>query len=175
MVDLNLLRRDFEALKHRLANRVAPELLDEFAEADERRRAAVTEIEGLKQTRNELSSLVAQAKKSGGDASDAIAKSKQVGEQIKALEDDVKAADERQQDLLARIPNLPHESVPPGADESENVEIKRWGAPRKFDFEPKAHWDLGPELGILDFERAAKITGARFAVLSGRGRAWNVR
>ncbi|MCB9384497.1 MAG: serine--tRNA ligase [Bryobacterales bacterium] len=169
MLDLNLLRRDFQALKQRLANRVAPELLDEFADADERRRAAVTEIEGLKQTRNELSSLVAQAKKSGGDASDAIAKSKQVGDQIKALEDDVKAADERQQDLLARIPNLPHESVPPGADESENVEIKRWGEPRQFDFEPKAHWDLGPELGILDFERAAKITGARFAVLSGPG------
>jgi seryl-tRNA synthetase len=169
MLDLNVLRRDFAAVKQRLANRAAPELLDEFAEADERRRGAVTEIERLKQTRNELSSQVAQAKKSGADASEAIAQSKQVGEQIKALEDAVNAADERQQDLLARIPNLPHESVPPGKDETANAEQKRWGEPRAFDFEPKAHWDLGPELGILDFERAAKITGARFAVYSGAG------
>ena len=169
MLDLNVLRRDFAAVKQRLANRVAPELLDEFGEADERRRAAVTEIERLKQTRNELSSQVAQAKKSGGDASEAIARSKEVGDQVKALEDAVKAADERQQDLLARIPNLPHASVPPGKDESANVEEKRWGEPRTFDFEPKAHWDLGPALGILDFERAAKITGTRFAVYSGAG------
>ena len=169
MLDLNVLRRDFDALKQRLANRAAPELLDEFAEADQLRRTAVTEIEGLKQSRNELTAQVAQAKKTGGDASEAIAQSKQVGEQIKALEDAAKAADERQQDLLARIPNLPHESVPAGADETANVEQKKWGEPRAFDFEPKAHWDLGPALGILDFERAAKITGARFSVLSGPG------
>ena len=169
MLDLNALRRDFDALKQRLENRAAPELLDRFAAADARRRAAVTEIEELKRTRNEFTSRVAQAKKSGQDASEAIAKSKEVGAKIKALEDDVKAADERQQDLLARIPNIPHESVPPGKDESANVEQKRWGEPKKLDFAPKPHWDLGPELGILDFERASKITGARFAVYRGPG------
>ena len=169
MLDLNTLRRDFDALKMRLQHRAQPELLDEFAAADLRRRAAVTEIEELKRQRNELSAQVAQAKKAGQDASDAIARSKRIGEQAKALEDAVQAADQEQSDLLARIPNLPHESVPVGPDESANVEVRRWGTPRPMGFEPKPHWDLGPQLGILDFERAAKVTGARFAVYMGAG------
>ncbi len=169
MLDLNAVRRDFDALKQRLQDRAAPELLDELAAADVSRRAAVTEIEELKRARNELSAQVARAKKAGQDAAEAITKSKEVGAKIKTLEDSVKAADERQQDLLARIPNAPHASVPPGKDETANVEQKRWGEPRPMDFEPKAHWDLGPQLGIVDFERAAKITGARFAVYSGPG------
>lgn len=169
MLDLNLLRKDFDGVKTRLTDRAAPELLDEFAAADERRRAAVSAIEDLKRRRNELSAQVAQAKKSGKDASAAIQASKEIGGRIKALEDEVNAADQAQQDLLSRIPNIPHESVPPGKDESANQEISRWGEPRNFEFEPKAHWDLGPALGILDLERAAKITGARFSVLRGVG------
>ncbi|MBI1357003.1 MAG: serine--tRNA ligase [Acidobacteria bacterium] len=169
MLDLNTLRRDFEALKTRLQYRAQPELLDQFAAADERRRAAVTEIEELKRQRNELSAQVAQAKKAGENADEAIARSKEIGQQAKALEDAVQAADQEQSDLLARIPNLPHESVPAGPDESANQEVRRWGTPRPMDFEPQPHWDLGPKLGLLDFERAAKITGARFAVYMGAG------
>ncbi len=169
MLDLNRLRRDFDDLKQRLEGRVEPALLDEFVQADERRRAAVTEIEQLKRQRNEFSALVAQAKKSGEDASDAIAKSKEIGQRAKGLEDAVKAAEEAQQSIATRIPNIPHESVPAGPDESANVEVLRWGTIKEYDFEPQAHWDIGPKLGILDFERAAKITGSRFVVYMGAG------
>jgi len=169
MLDLNVLRRDFEAVKQRLVDRAAPELLDQFSSADEKRRAAVTEIEELKRRRNEFSSQVAAAKKSGGDASEAIAASKQIGAEIKALEDSVAEADTTLQDIVSSIPNIPHESVPPGKDESANQEVARWGEPGAYDFEPQAHWDLGPKLGLLDFERAAKITGARFTVYRGVG------
>lgn len=169
MLDLNRLRRDFDDLKQRLEGRVDPALLDEFVQADERRRTAVTEIEELKRQRNEFSALVARAKKSGEDASDAIAKSKEIGQRAKALEDAVKETEEAQQSIATRIPNVPHESVPAGSDESANIEVLRWGTIKDYDFEPQAHWDLGPKLGILDFERAAKITGSRFAVYMGAG------
>ena len=152
-----------------MAGRAAPDLLDEFLRIDEQRRVAVTEIEELKRRRNELSAAVAQAKRSGGDASEAIERSKELGETVKAIEENVKEVDARQQSLLAGIPNIPHDSVPEGADEGANEEVRRWGTPREFDFEPKPHWDLGPEMGILDFERAAKIAGARFAVYFGAG------
>ena len=169
MLDLNRLRRDFDQVKISLADRVDAGLLDEFAAADERRRAAVTEVEELKRQRNEFSAQVAQARKSGADASEAIERSKRIGQRIKALEDDAKAVDEQQQDVLARIPNIPHESVPAGADESANQEVSKWGKPPTFGFEAKAHWDLGPQLGLLDFERAAKVAGARFAFYRGPG------
>jgi seryl-tRNA synthetase len=169
MLDLNRLRRDFDDLKQRLEGRVEPALLDEFVQADEHRRAAVTEIEQLKRQRNEFSALVAQAKKSGEDASEAIDKSKEIGQRARGLEDAVKAAEEAQQSIATRIPNIPHESVPAGSDESANVEVLRWGTIKEYDFEPQAHWDIGPKLGILDFERAAKITGSRFVVYMGAG------
>lgn len=169
MLDLNRLRRDFDDLKQRLGGRVDPGLLDEFVQADDRRRAAIAEIEELQRQRNEFSALVAKAKKTGEDASEAIAQSKEIGQRAKALEDDVKAADEAQQALAASIPNVPHESVPEGADASANIEVLRWGTPKDYSFTPLAHWDLGPKLGLLDFERAAKITGSRFAVYMGAG------
>ncbi len=169
MLDLNRLRRDFDQIKSRLAERVDAALLDEFATADDRRRTAVTEIEELKRRRNEFSAQVAQAKKSGADASAAIEGSKEIGQRIKALEEDAKAVDEEQQDLLARIPNIPHESVPAGADAAANQEVAKWGEPRSFAFEAKPHWEVGPNLGILDFERAAKVAGARFAFYRGPG------
>ena len=169
MLDLNVLRQDIPGVKKRLEHRAAPELLDQFAAADQRRRAAVTEIEELKRRRNELSAQVAKAKKAGEDASEAIEASKSIGARAKELEDSVSEADETQRDLLSRIPNLTHESVPEGKDESANQEVSRWGEPKKLDFEPKAHWDLAPAAGLLDFERAAKITGARFAVYRGAG------
>ncbi len=164
MLDLNYLRQHFDEAKQRLAGRGGEDLLEQFHEVDANRRAAVTEIEGLKAKRNELSTVVARAKREGGDAEQAILESRQIGEKIKALDDNVKELDDRLQQVLSGIPNLPHPDVPRGADSSDNVEVRRVGEPRSFDFEPKAHWDIAPELGILDFDRAAKITGARFAV-----------
>ena len=98
-----------------------------------------------------------------------------MGERIAALDEKAKALDESFRELLAGVPNIPHESVPVGKAADDNVEVRRWGQPRQFDFEPKAHWDLGPELNILDLERAAKITGARFAVYWGMGASWSGR
>ena len=163
MLDLSFLRKNFDHAQERLKVRGAAELLGRFHEVDEERRAAVTEIENLKARRNALSAEVANAKRAGEDAEEAMQQSREVGQQIKGLEDNVNALDGSLAEILRGVPNLPHESVPAGG-EADNVEVRRVGDHRKFDFEPKAHWDLGPELGILDFERAAKITGARFAV-----------
>jgi seryl-tRNA synthetase len=164
MLDLGYLRQNLVHVKARLTARGASDALHRFEEVDQKRRAAVTEIEGLKARRNALSAEVAKAKKEGGDAERMMQESREVGGKIKALEDDVKALDESLQDVLSGVPNVPHESVPEGQSEADNVEVRREGSPREFDFQPKAHWDLGPELGVLDFERAAKITGARFSV-----------
>ncbi len=162
MLDLGYLRNNFDEVKTRLAGRADTDWLSGFTEIDRERRAAVTEIEGLKAKRNALSAEVAKSKREGLDAEDAIRGSREIGGQIKALEQSVDELDASLKDVLSSIPNVPHESVPVGKDESDNVEVRRWGTPREFDFEPQAHWDIGPALGILDFERAAKVTGARF-------------
>ena len=164
MLDLGYLRDNFEEVRTRLAGRADTDWLGGFSEIDRERRAAVTEIEGLKAKRNALSAEVAKAKREGFDPKQAIRGSREIGGQIKALEQSVDELDVSLKDVLSSIPNVPHESVPVGKDESDNVEVRRWGTPREFDFEPRAHWDIGPALGILDFERAAKVTGARFTV-----------
>ena len=164
MLDLNTLRQNFNVVKQNLEKRGPIEGLDQFLEIDQRRRAAVTEIESLKARRNALSAEVAKVKREGGDAEDAMRRSREVGAQVKSLDENVKVLDDALAEVLRALPNIPHESVPEGSDESANIEIHRSGTPREFDFQPKAHWDLGPELGILDFESAAKITGARFSV-----------
>ena len=164
MLDLGYLRKNLDDVQARLAARGNTDWLGGFRDVDSRRRAAVTEMEGLKAKRNLLSFKVAQARKSGEDAADAIRESRGTGVRIKELEGNVERLDESLQEVLQGVPNVPHESVPTGASEAHNVEIRRWGQHRNFDFEPKAHWDLGPQAGILDFERAAKIAGARFAV-----------
>jgi len=127
------------------------------------------EAETRKARRNKVSDEIAALKKAKQDASALIAEMKQVGTEIQEFDEQAKQYDEQLQELLRTIPNLPHASVPVGRGAEENQEVRRWGTPRDFDFEPKAHWDLGPALGILDFERARKITGARFAVYSGAG------
>ncbi len=164
MLDLNYLRKNFDEAKTRLASRGAADALEGFSEVDRRRRAAVTKMEGLKAERNAISAEVAKAKREGREAEEQIASSRRLGEQVKHVEDIVDGLNSELQKVLGGVPNIPHESVPVGKDASENVEVRRWGTPPEFDFEPKAHWDLGPSLGILDFDRAAKITGARFAV-----------
>jgi len=169
MHDLGFFRTNFEKIAERLASRGATSGLNQFRELDRRRRAVITEAEELKARRNAESAEIAKLRKAGTDTTERQQQVRETGNRIAALDEQVKALDEQFGELLAGIPNLPHESVPVGGGAEDNVEVRRCGEPRKFDFEPKAHWDLGPELGILDLERAAKVTGARFAVYWGAG------
>ncbi len=169
MHDLSQFRANLDAYAARLATRGFQLDVAQFRELDAERRAAVTEAEQLKAQRNTESQEISKLRKQGVDTSEQQQKVRAMGERIAALDEKVKILDERFRDLLAGIPNIPHESVPIGRSSDDNVEVRRWGTPRTFDFEPKAHWDLGPELKILDLERAAKITGARFAVYWGVG------
>ncbi|MBZ5607420.1 MAG: serine--tRNA ligase [Acidobacteriia bacterium] len=169
MHDLSFFRNNLDSVAQRLATRGFSLDVAQFRELDARRRAAVTEAEQLKAQRNAESAEIAKLRKQNLDTAERQQHMRAVGERISALDENVKALDDSFRDLLAGIPNIPHESVPVGRSEADNVEVRRWGQPRQFDFEPKAHWDLGPELKILDLERAAKITGARFAVYWGMG------
>src|SRR2546425_971210 len=169
MHDLGFFRANYDQIAGSLATRGPVAGLDQFRELDQRRRAVITEAEDLKARRNAESAEIAKLRKAGTDTSERQQQVREIGTRISELDEQAKKLDEAFRELMATIPNLPHESVPIGAGAEQNVEVRRSGEPRKFDFEPKAHWDLGPELGILDLERAAKITGARFAVYWGLG------
>jgi seryl-tRNA synthetase len=166
MLDLNFVRENLPLVEEKLRQRgMDPAaVLKDFREVDTQRRQAITEAETSKAHRNKASEEIAKLKKSGQDATAAMAQTKDLREKIQALEKTAAELDVRLRDILAGIPNLPHASVPIGQSAEQNVEVRRWGATPKFDFTPKAHWDLGAELGILDLERAVKLTGARFAV-----------
>jgi seryl-tRNA synthetase len=140
------------------------EVLGDFRELDRQRRAVITELETLKRRRNELAEQVAQLKRAKQDATAQIEQTRLMREQIPPLEKQAEEADARLRSILTGIPNIPHESVPVGKDEHGNQEVKRWGEPPAFAFAPKPHWELGEALGALDLERAAKLTGARFAL-----------
>ena len=169
MHDLSFFRTNFDRIAQRLATRGDVSSLDRFRELDQKRRAAIPQTEQLKARRNAESAEIAQLKRAGADTTERQARMRAIGGEISSLDETVKSLDEEFRELLAGIPNVPHESVPVGKDADDNVEVRRVGQPRAFDFEPKAHWDLGPQLGILDLERAAKITGARFALYWGLG------
>ena len=169
MLDIKLIRNEPDKVREAMRRRGEDAPIDEVLELDERRRALVTEVEQLKARRNQVSEEVARAKRAGQDASELINSMRAVSDRIKELDGQIRDLEDRLQQLLLVIPNIPHESVPYGESEADNVEVRRWGEPRRFDFEPKAHWDIGTRLGILDFERAAKITGARFALYRGAG------
>ncbi len=169
MHDLSFFRGNLDSVAQRLATRGFALDVAQFRELDAERRAAVTEAEQLKAQRNAESAEIAKLRKQNVDTGERQQNVRAMGERIAALDEKVKTLDDSFRDLLAGIPNLPHASVPVGRSEADNVEVRRWGQPRQFDFEPKAHWDLGPQLKILDLERAAKITGARFAVYWGVG------
>jgi seryl-tRNA synthetase len=169
MLDLAFVRDNLELVKQRMRDRGLPDILGDFETLDRERRKFLVEAESRKARRNKVSDEIAALKKRKQDASALIAEMKQVGGEIAELDARAKDLDERVRQLLANIPNVPHSSVPVGRGPTDNQEVRRWGQPRQFDFQPKAHWDLGPELGILDFERAAKIAGARFAVYQGIG------
>ena len=169
MHDLQFFRSNLDAVVARLAARGFQLDLEQFRAMDRDRRAALTEAEGLKADRNAASQEIAKLRKEGQDTTARQAQVREAGERISSLDERVKEVDDRFREVLAGIPNVPHESVPTGASADDNVQVRRVGEPRKLDFEPKAHWDIGPDLNILDFERAAKITGARFAVYFGLG------
>jgi seryl-tRNA synthetase len=166
MHDLTYFRNNFEKIAERLATRGGAISLDGFRDFDARRRAAISQAEQLKARKNQQSAEVGKLKRADpkADTSALQAEVRALDQQIAAREEEKNALDEQFQTLLAGIPNVPHESVPVGKSADDNVEVRRFGSPTEFDFEPKAHWDLGPELGILDFTRAGKITGARFAL-----------
>lgn len=169
MHDLSVFRQNLETIAARLASRGFEFDLAGFRDLDVRRRSVLTEAETLKARRNAQSMEIGKRKKAGEDTEALQVEVRAMGEQIAGLDEQVKAIDDEFRLMMASIPNVPHESVPSGRDAADNAEVKRWGQPSEMAFEAKAHWDLGPELGILDFERAAKITGARFAVYAGLG------
>ncbi len=164
MHDLSYFRANFDRIAERLATRSNPPDLDQFRELDRRRRAAISQQEQLQARANAMSKQIGPLIKSGADVTVLQSEQRELKSQIAGFDEQKKAADEEFLQLLAGIPNVPHESAPVGRSEADNIEVRRWGTPPPFDFEPKAHWDLGKDLGILDLERAAKITGARFAL-----------
>jgi seryl-tRNA synthetase len=166
MLDLNFVRDNLPRVEEMLRQRGADPaaVLKDFSEVDTQRRHAITEAETMKARRNKASEDISKLKKSGQDATAAIAETKDLREQIQAREKTAADLDARLQEILSGIPNMPHASVPAGHSAEQNVEVRRWGAPPEFNFTPKAHWEIGAELGVLDLERAVKLTGARFAV-----------
>ncbi len=167
MLDLRAIREQPDAVDRALQTRDAALSVRAVVEADQRRRQLVTETEELKAERNRVSEAIGQAKRHGGNPGAEMARMREVGERIKVLDADVRAADAALDGLLTELPNLPHASVPVGRSADDNVEIRRWGEPRRVGFEPRQHFDLGEALGLMDFERAVKIAQSRFVVLWG--------
>ncbi|MEO8129097.1 MAG: serine--tRNA ligase, partial [Bryobacteraceae bacterium] len=169
MHDLSFFRNNLASIEERLATRGFKLQTEEFVALDTERRRAVTETEQLKALRNSESTEIAKLRKAGADTSERQQKVREIGDTINSLDEKLKTVDERFRQILLSVPNIPHESVPVGKSADDNVEVRRVGKPPEFDFTPQPHWDLGPALNILDMERAAKITGARFALYIGLG------
>jgi seryl-tRNA synthetase len=167
MLDIRLLRENPEAVERGLRDRGGAELVREIVAKDAERRRLIAEVEALKAERNRASEAIGQAKRRGENPDAAMARMREVGDRIKALDAEVKEVDEEVESLLLQLPNLPHPSVPPGTTEEENVEVRRWGQPRQFGFDPKSHDVLGEALGVLDFARAVKLAKSRFTVMWG--------
>ena len=164
MLEAKYIREHLDEVRERLALRGQTINLGQFVLIDGERRKAIQEWERLRALQKKVSDEVSKKKREGQDASDLIEEMKKVSQELKGLDGIIEEKEKTLQDFLLIVPNLPHSSVPVGKDPSDNVEVRRWGEIPKFDFEPKAHWDLGEELGILDFKNGAKITGARFTL-----------
>lgn len=171
MLDPTYVREHLDVVREKLAQRGAKmeAELDSLAALDVERRRLIPEVENLKRDQNAASEAVGRAKKAGEDVSHIFAANKARGQEIKQREAALEELEVKRRQILLTIPNLPHESVPVGRSAEDNVEVRRWGQPREFDFTPRAHYDLAVELGILDFERAARMSGARFAVMLREG------
>ena len=169
MLDIKFVRDNIEIVKTMLKNRNNTLSLDGFIELEKKRRDILSETEQLKGKRNTVSKQIGAMKKAGEDTAAISAEMREVGNKISELDNNLRDIEAELRDILLHIPNIPKDDVPIGKDDSENPEVRRWGEPRKFDFEPKAHWDIGENLDILDAERAAKVTGARFTFYKGLG------
>ena len=171
MLDIRFVRENQEAVATAMANRNFPWDADRFAELDEARRSAIVEEEALQAQRNSLSKEIGAMMRDGKkeEAEQAKEQVRQINEQLEGISARREEAEEALHQIMMCTPNIPHESVPVGADEDENVEVRRWGTPRTFDFESKAHWELGADLGIIDSERGVKLSGSSFVVLGGLG------
>jgi len=170
MLDVKQIRQKPDFFKEQLGHRGVPaEQIDALIKADADRRDFIAKSEQLKSTRNQVSGEISQLKRNKEDASSQIAEMQKVSAEIKTLDEDRRKAEVEVQDMAAHLPNVPHPDVPVSLDEDDSVELRRIGTPRKFDFEPKAHWELGESLGILDFERGAKVSGSRFLYYMGDG------
>ena len=167
MLDMRLLRENPEAVERGLRERGGAELVRDIVAKDAERRRLIAEVETLKAERNRASEAIGQAKRRGENPEAVMARMREVGDRIKTLDAEVKQVDDQVEALLLQLPNLPHPSVPPGTTEDENVEIRRWGEPRQFGFDPKSHDVLGEALGVLDFARAVKLAKSRFTVMWG--------
>ncbi|WP_302806467.1 serine--tRNA ligase [Cloacibacillus porcorum] len=169
MLDTKWVREHYDELAEMLASRNNAFPLDRYKELDEERRKVLLEVEKLKERRNAGSKEVGIRKKAGEDTEALQNEIRELGEEIKKFDDKANEIENELDELALRIPNRPHASVPKGKDENDNIEMRRWGTPREFDFEPKPHWDLGEALGVMDFDRGVKIAESRFTVLKGAG------
>ena len=170
MLDIKRIREDFDGVKAAVERRGKGDFgLDRVKELDEERRSILAEVEALKNKQNTTSREVPKLKKEGKDTTALFAEMKELSNKIKDMDGKVAEVEEELRDTLLGVPNTPNAEVPEGSDDTDNVEIRKVGEPRSFDFEPKAHWDIGEALDILDFERAGKIAGARFTVYKGLG------
>lgn len=170
MLDIKRIREDFDNVKKAVESRGKGDYnIGHAIELDDRRRDLLSEVEALKAKQNRDSKQIPKMKKAGEDTTELMAEMKKLSDNISALDEQVKAVQTELRELLLGIPNTPNPESPVGKDDSDNVEIRKWGEPRTFDFEHRAHWDIGTDLNILDFDRAAKLSGARFTVYKGLG------
>lgn len=170
MLDVKFMRQNFDIVKEKLLTRgVNVEILNDFMTLDKDRREHLVQVETLKKTKNDVSQEISTLKRNKENADDKITEMKELGEKIKVLDDTIRGIDEKLQTISHTLPNLPHEDVPVGEDEDDNVEVRRWETPRAFEFEAKPHWEVAENLGILDFERGAKVSGSRFVFYKGLG------
>jgi seryl-tRNA synthetase len=169
LLDLKFVRSNPEKVEEALKRRGGKVSLDSFLKVEAERRRLLAQVETMKAERNAVSQEIGKMKKAGEDAEAKVLEMRELGERIKALDNNVKDLESTLEKELLSIPNIPNESVPVGLTDEDNVEVRRWGEPPKFDFEPKPHWEIGEKLGILDFERGAKVTGARFTFYKGLG------
>ena len=169
MLDIKRIREEREAVEKGLSGRSGSFSVDTALKLDDERRALLKEVESKKAERNQVSKEIPQRKKAGEDVTATIAQMRELGDEISATDEKIRAIEEKLRMELLSIPNVPHKSVPFGKDDSDNVEMRKFLSPRDFDFEPKPHWDLGTDLHLLDFDRGAKLSGARFTIMTGRG------
>lgn len=171
MLDIKVIRENPDRVKQAMKNRNGDydEIIDRVLACDEKRRELNSAADNLKAKQNQASRQIPQIKKEGGDISAILAQMNEIKAEIKGLDSQISEVESEQKELILSIPNIPNETVPIGKSDEDNVEIRRWGEPKKFDFEPKAHWDIGKDLGILDPETAGKVTGARFHFYKGLG------